>query len=43
MKDEGNKNINIKIFDNIDNNNSSEEEENIGFNFTFNDEQIPTT
>ena len=43
VKDEGNKNINIKIFDNIDNNNSSEEEENIGFNFTFNDEQIPTT
>ena len=43
VKDEGNKNINIKIIDNIDNNNSSEEEENIGFNFTFNDEQIPTT
>ena len=43
VKDKGNKNINIKIIDNIDNNNSSEEEENIGFNFTFNDEQIPTT
>ena len=42
MKDEGNKNIDIKIIDNIDNN-SSGEEENIGFNFTFNDEQIPTT
>ena len=38
-----NKNNEIKIVDNIDNNNSSEEEEeNIGFNFTFNDEQIPT-
>ena len=38
-----NKNNEIKIIDNIDNNNSSEEEEeNIGFNFTFNDEQIPT-
>ena len=42
MKDEGNKKIDIKIIDNIDNN-SSGEEENIGFNFTFNDEQIPTT
>ena len=42
MKDERNKNIDIKIIDNIDNN-SSGEEENIGFNFTFNDEQIPTT